>query len=217
MEPGSILRPCWMVRHRTDDRSAEFASPGARTPQAAVSREQTRCVSVQTWPQDATTFPAVPQLKANAINIIIWILVGGLLGLSACKCAGIRNWNGIILNIAVGIGGIMLCGWLLGGFIGSSAYHLGIFSVAALLVSLLGASVLLAAMQLLGGFTGSRAPRRLQPASALLEHPWSSPDESRRHRKSRMNSHWPGAQRQSTSRLRTASPKASSIRTAARK
>ena len=169
MEPGSILRPCWMVRYRTDDRSAELASPDARTPQAAVSREQTRCVSVQTQPQDATTFPAIPRLKAIAINIIIWILVGGLLGLSACKCAGIRDWNGIILNIAVGIGGIMLCGWLLGGFIGSSAYHLGIFSVAGLLVSLLGASVPLAAMQQLGGLAGHQAPSRLQPASTL---PW---------------------------------------------
>ena len=104
--------------------------------------------------------PAIPQLKAIAINIIIWILVGGLLGLSACKCVGIRNWKGIILNIAVGIGGVMLCGWLIGGFIGSSEFHMGTFSVAGLLVSLLGTSVLLAAVQLLGGVKGRRSPLR---------------------------------------------------------
>jgi len=121
------------------------------------------------------------------------------------------------LNIAVGVGGVMLCGWLLGGFIGSSVYHPGIFSVAGLLMSLLGASVPLAAMRLLGDFTGRQAPSRLQPASTLLEHSRSPPDESRRHRESRPNAHWPGAQRRSTRRLRAASPKTSSSRTAARK
>ena len=60
----------------------------------------------------------------------------------------------------------MLGGWLLGGLIGSSAFNLGIFSLAGLLVSLLGASVLLAAVQL-AGRRHADAGYRLAPAPVI--------------------------------------------------
>ena len=55
----------------------------------------------------------------------------------------------MILNIRVGIVGVVLGGFFLNGLVGSSPFHQGEFSRDVLLVSMLGAMVLLAAVQLL--------------------------------------------------------------------
>lgn len=88
------------------------------------------------------------------MNIIIWLVVGGLIGWAAS--AIMRTQEGILLNVLVGIVGAALGGWLLSPLVGGvSTINQSNFSVASLLVSLLGAVVLLAIV----GFVRRGAPR----------------------------------------------------------
>ena len=78
------------------------------------------------------------------MNIIVWLVVGGLIGWLASLFMGTDARQGILLNVAVGIVGAVLGGWLLGGFVGAGSINQGDFSMAGLLVSFLGAVILLA-------------------------------------------------------------------------
>lgn len=79
---------------------------------------------------------------------IIAIIVGGIIGWIASKIMGRDASMGIFWNIVVG-----LIGSLLGGWIGTSLLGIGAtltaFSLPGLLMSLLGAVVLLAIMNLI--------------------------------------------------------------------
>jgi uncharacterized membrane protein YeaQ/YmgE (transglycosylase-associated protein family) len=57
--------------------------------------------------------------------------------------------QGIILNVVVGIVGAMLGGWLIGPLLGAPSINSGELSAASLLVSLLGAVILLAFVNLI--------------------------------------------------------------------
>ena len=97
------------------------------------------------------------------MTFIISLFVGGLLGWAASMPTGTHERPGVILNVFVGIVGVVLGVWLLSGLIGSSPFNQGEFSLGVLLVSLLGAMVLLAAVQLLRDITerpGRAAPKR---------------------------------------------------------
>jgi uncharacterized membrane protein YeaQ/YmgE (transglycosylase-associated protein family) len=80
------------------------------------------------------------------MNIIIWLVVGGVIGWAAS--AIMRTQEGLLLNVVVGIVGAALGGWLLSPLFGASTINQGNFSVAGLLVSLLGAAILLAIVNL---------------------------------------------------------------------
>jgi uncharacterized membrane protein YeaQ/YmgE (transglycosylase-associated protein family) len=103
------------------------------------------------------------------MSLFSWILIGGLLGWAASIFMQIRNWPVVFLNVATGISGVLLGGWLLGGLTGSSAFNPGEFSLGGLLVSLLGATVLLAAVHLLGGIAKRLVVLRRHPTSAVFE------------------------------------------------
>lgn len=87
------------------------------------------------------------------MNFILWLIVGGLVGWVASIVMGTNGRQGILLNVVVGIVGAFLGGWLLGGLFGSSTINQGNFSVSGLVVSLLGAIILLAIARLLRGAT----------------------------------------------------------------
>ncbi len=91
------------------------------------------------------------------MNLIIWLVVGGLLGWVASMLMGTNARQGVILNVVVGIIGAVLGGWLFGGLLGSSSINQGNFSFSGLLVSLLGAIILLAAVRLFTGMTRRQA------------------------------------------------------------
>jgi uncharacterized membrane protein YeaQ/YmgE (transglycosylase-associated protein family) len=78
------------------------------------------------------------------MNILIWLAVGGLIGWAASVFMGTNGRQGIILNVVVGIVGAVLGGWLLSGVLGQSTINQGNFSLGGLLVSFLGAVILLA-------------------------------------------------------------------------
>ena len=75
------------------------------------------------------------------MNTIIWLVIGGLVGWAASTI--MRTREGILLNVLVGIIGAALGGWLLSPLLGASTINQGNFSGMGLLVSLLGAVILL--------------------------------------------------------------------------
>jgi len=83
------------------------------------------------------------------MNIIIWLVVGGLIGWVASLIMRTDAQQGIILNVVVGIVGALLSGWFLSPLFGVSTINQSNFSIAGLLVSLLGAVVLLAIVNLI--------------------------------------------------------------------
>jgi len=82
------------------------------------------------------------------MNIITWLVVGGLIGWVASMIMRTDAQQGIFLNVVVGIIGAALGGWFLSPLIGASTINQSNFSVPGLLVSLLGAVILLAIVNL---------------------------------------------------------------------
>jgi len=81
------------------------------------------------------------------MNIIIWLVIGGLVGWAASTL--MRRPEGIVLNVVIGIVGAVLGGWLLSPLVGVSTINQGNLSLASLLVSLLGAVILLGIVNLM--------------------------------------------------------------------
>jgi uncharacterized membrane protein YeaQ/YmgE (transglycosylase-associated protein family) len=82
------------------------------------------------------------------INFIIWIVVGAVLGWLASMIMGRNGSQGLLLDIVVGIVGAFLGGLLLAPLFGTGTINQGDFSLSGLLVSLLGAVILLAIVNL---------------------------------------------------------------------
>ena len=82
------------------------------------------------------------------MNLIIWLVVGGLIGWVASMLMRTDGQQGIILNVVVGVVGALLGGWLLAPMFGAGTINQNDFSAASLGVSLLGAIILLAIVNL---------------------------------------------------------------------
>ena len=83
------------------------------------------------------------------MNLIIWLVVGGVIGWLASILMKTDGQQGIILNVVVGIVGAMLGGWFISPLVGAGTINQNNFSMPALGVSFLGAVVLLGAVNLL--------------------------------------------------------------------
>jgi uncharacterized membrane protein YeaQ/YmgE (transglycosylase-associated protein family) len=83
------------------------------------------------------------------MNLIVWLVVGGLLGWIASLIMRTDAQQGVLLNVVVGIVGALLGGWFISPLVGVPTINQGAFSAGALLVSLVGAIVLLAIVNLL--------------------------------------------------------------------
>ena len=81
------------------------------------------------------------------MNIIIWLIVGGIVGWLASMIMKTDAQQGMILNVVVGIVGAFISGWLIGPLLGAGSINDG-FSVMSLVVSLIGAIILLAIVNL---------------------------------------------------------------------
>ena len=82
------------------------------------------------------------------MNLIILLVVGGVLGWLASLVMNRDGQQGILLNIVVGIVGALLAGFVLNPLIGGGNIMSGDISISALLVSFLGAVILLAIVNL---------------------------------------------------------------------
>jgi len=82
------------------------------------------------------------------MNFILWLIMGGILGWIASMIMHTNAQQGVLLNIVVGIVGAILAGLLLTPLFGIGTINQSDFSLPSLLVSLLGAVVLLAIVNL---------------------------------------------------------------------
>ena len=74
------------------------------------------------------------------MGIIIWLIVGGVVGWLAGMI--MRDNQGILMNIVVGIIGAAIAGWLFGGGINDA------ITITTFIYSLIGAVILLAIVNL---------------------------------------------------------------------
>ncbi len=82
------------------------------------------------------------------MNFIIWLIVGGIIGWLASIVMRTDAQQGLLLNVVVGIVGAFLGGWLISPLLGAGDINSGDFSIMGLLVSLIGAMILLAIVNL---------------------------------------------------------------------
>lgn len=82
------------------------------------------------------------------MNLIIWLIVGGVIGWLASMLMKTNGQQGIILNVVVGGVGALLAGWFISPLVGVGTINQGNFSLPALLVSFVGAAILLAIVNL---------------------------------------------------------------------
>jgi uncharacterized membrane protein YeaQ/YmgE (transglycosylase-associated protein family) len=82
------------------------------------------------------------------MGLIVLLVVGGLIGWVASMIMRTDGQQGIFLNIVVGIVGALLAGFLLTPLIGGAPITSGEISLQSVIVSLLGAIVLLAIINL---------------------------------------------------------------------
>jgi uncharacterized membrane protein YeaQ/YmgE (transglycosylase-associated protein family) len=81
------------------------------------------------------------------MGILVWLIVGGVVGWLASIIMRTDAQQGILLNVIVGIVGALLAGFIVSPMVGVGTINEGI-SLATFLVSLLGAVILLAIVNL---------------------------------------------------------------------
>jgi uncharacterized membrane protein YeaQ/YmgE (transglycosylase-associated protein family) len=82
------------------------------------------------------------------MNFIVWLVVGGVIGWIASLIMRTDGQQGILLNIVVGIVGAFIGGLLIGPLLGSGSINTSGLSLGTFLVSLGGAVILLAIVNL---------------------------------------------------------------------
>jgi uncharacterized membrane protein YeaQ/YmgE (transglycosylase-associated protein family) len=89
-----------------------------------------------------------PRGEETDMNFIIWLVIGGVIGWLASMIMRTDAQQGIVLNVVVGIVGALLGGWLISPLVGVPTINQDAFSMPAMLVSLVGAVILLAIVNL---------------------------------------------------------------------
>jgi len=82
------------------------------------------------------------------MNFIIWLILGGVIGWLASILMKTNDQQGMVLNVAVGVVGAMLAGWFISPLVGIGTINQNNFSLPAMLVSFVGAAILLAIVNL---------------------------------------------------------------------
>ena len=82
------------------------------------------------------------------MNLILWLIIGGILGWIASFVMHTNAQQGLFLNIVVGIVGALLAGLWLVPLFGVGTINQNDFSLPALMVSLLGSLILLTGVNL---------------------------------------------------------------------
>ncbi|HEU4991677.1 MAG TPA: GlsB/YeaQ/YmgE family stress response membrane protein [Luteimonas sp.] len=82
------------------------------------------------------------------MGLIIWLIVGGIIGWLASMIMRTDAQQGIVLNVVVGIIGALIGGWLIAPLIGGSTGAAGGFDIMGFIAALIGAIILLAIVNL---------------------------------------------------------------------
>jgi len=82
--------------------------------------------------------------------LVAWLIVGGAIGWLASLMVDADARQHRLFNIAVGVVGAALAGWLISPVFGVPTINQGAFSLGAFFVSLIGAVIFLAIINLVG-------------------------------------------------------------------
>ena len=82
------------------------------------------------------------------MGFIVWLVVGGLVGWVASLIMKTDGSQGIILNVVVGIVGAFLAGFFISPLVGIPTINSNTLSIGSLLVSLVGAVILIAIVKM---------------------------------------------------------------------
>jgi uncharacterized membrane protein YeaQ/YmgE (transglycosylase-associated protein family) len=82
------------------------------------------------------------------VNLMVWLAVGGVIGWIASIVMNTNTQQGIVLNVVVGVVGALVAGWMISPLVGQGTINQGNFSLPSLLVSFVGAVILLAVVNL---------------------------------------------------------------------
>ncbi|TVP59247.1 MAG: GlsB/YeaQ/YmgE family stress response membrane protein [Halomonadaceae bacterium] len=82
------------------------------------------------------------------MNILIWLIMGGIIGWIASLIMKTEGQQGIIMNVVVGIAGSVIGGWLVVPLFGGETMQEG-FNLTSFVVALVGAIILLAVVNLI--------------------------------------------------------------------
>jgi uncharacterized membrane protein YeaQ/YmgE (transglycosylase-associated protein family) len=92
-----------------------------------------------------TPFAAI---RSATMGFLIWLIIGGIVGWLASLIMRTDGQQGILLNVVVGIVGAFLGGWLISPLVGVGTINSGSISIGSIVVSLIGAIILLAIVNL---------------------------------------------------------------------
>ncbi|MBX0328343.1 GlsB/YeaQ/YmgE family stress response membrane protein [Oscillochloris sp. ZM17-4] len=76
------------------------------------------------------------------VNLLVWLIAGAIVGWGAGLV--LRDRNGLVVNVIVGVVGAMIGGFLLGG----ATINENVFSLNSMVISLVGAIILLGIVHL---------------------------------------------------------------------
>ena len=82
------------------------------------------------------------------VNFIVWLIVGGIIGWLASMIMRRNSQQDTLIDVVVGIVGAFIAGIVLTPLFGISTINQSNFSLPALMVSLMGAVILLAVVNL---------------------------------------------------------------------
>ena len=82
------------------------------------------------------------------MGFLIWIIVGGVVGWLASLVMRTDAQQGLVLNVVVGIVGALIGGWLISQLLGMGTINENPLSIGGIVVSLIGAIILLAIVNL---------------------------------------------------------------------
>ena len=82
------------------------------------------------------------------MGFLVWLVAGGLVGWVASLIMKTDGSQGIILNVVVGIVGAFLAGFFISPLVGIPTINDNTLSIGSLLVSLVGAVILIALVKM---------------------------------------------------------------------
>ena len=82
------------------------------------------------------------------MNVIVWLVMGAVSGWLASLVTKTDNLDETLLYVMVGIAGAVLTGWVVSPLLGAGTIHKTHFSLPSLPVSLVGAVIVLAVINL---------------------------------------------------------------------
>ena len=85
------------------------------------------------------------------MGILIWLVVGGLVGWVASLIMKTDGSQGIVLNVVVGIVGALIAGYFISPLVGVASINQNALNIGSILVSLVGAIILIGIVKLVRG------------------------------------------------------------------